>query len=407
MSEVRRDRRVLSSGVKTMDILRIFRALAASAALAGFGICSTAAHADHQLHPDAWKRERGIVYAMDNAAQANSILVFARDRSGRLHPIPQATARTGGAGGSNNAAVDPLGSQNSLVYDAALDMLFAVNAGDNTVTAFRTGFAGVRLQRTARAPSGGLIPVSVAVSDRLLYVLNAGGSGAVTTFAIGRGGQLTQKGVLDLGLANPSSLPFDPTMTPGQVGVDALARRIIVTNKSGQELLVAALDDNGIPVGALAAAPTPGPVPFAFGVTRFGNVLVAEASGSVSALEPTTGTGLSVTDSAPTGQMATCWIVVHAKGFAYVSNTGSNTISLLRYTRTGGLELLDDVAANTGGAPIDMTLAAGGRFLYVLNGASGEIVGFAIDQESGALSRVETQGGLPAAGAQGIAARDF
>jgi hypothetical protein len=89
-----------------MHILRILRALTASAAIAGFGICS------------------------------------------------------------NNAAVDPLGSQNSLVYDAALDMLFALNVGDNTVTAFQTGFAGVRLHRTARAPSGGLIPVSVDPCQR-------------------------------------------------------------------------------------------------------------------------------------------------------------------------------------------------------------------------------------------------
>jgi 6-phosphogluconolactonase (cycloisomerase 2 family) len=114
-----------------------------------------------------------------------------------------------------------------------------------------------------------------------------------------------------------------------------------------------------------------------------------------------------VTDSLATGQMATCWIAVHANGFAYVSNTSSGTMSLLRYTRTGDLELLDAVAANTGGAPIDLTLAARGRYLYALNGATGEIIGFAIDRESGTLSRVETQGGLPAAGAQGIAARDF
>src|SRR5918994_991625 len=116
-----------------------------------------------------------------------------------------ASAAIAGFGISNSAPVDPLGSQNSLIYDAALDMLFAVNAGDSTVTAFRTGSAGVRLHRTTRVSSGGLIPVSVAVSDRLLHVLNAGGSGTVTTFEIGRRGQLTQRGVLDLGLANPSS----------------------------------------------------------------------------------------------------------------------------------------------------------------------------------------------------------
>jgi 6-phosphogluconolactonase (cycloisomerase 2 family) len=229
----------------------------------------------------------------------------------------------------------------------------------------------------------------------------------VTTFYIDGRGRLLKRSVLDLGLANAPALPFDQNMAPGQVGVDALARRLIVANGGGQELLVAALDDEGIPMAPLSATRTPGPVPFAFGVTRFGNVVVAEASGSVSALEPATGTSLNLTDSVPTGQQATCWVVIHPGGFAYVSNTASNTISLLRYTRTGDLELLDGVAAQTGGAPIDMALAAEGRFLYALNGASGEIVGFSIDPQTGKLSHVETQGGLPAAGLQGIAARDF
>ena len=57
--------------------------------------------------------------------------------------MPQATAATGGRGGGDNAAIDPLGSQGALVYDNGTDMLFAVNAGDNTVTAFDTGPQGV------------------------------------------------------------------------------------------------------------------------------------------------------------------------------------------------------------------------------------------------------------------------
>jgi 6-phosphogluconolactonase (cycloisomerase 2 family) len=391
-----------------MNILHGMKALAAVSAIAASGIVSAAAEDGQRRDADAVLRGAGVVYSMDNAATGNSILVFARDHTGRLHPIRGATARTGGAGANGNAPVDPLGSQNSLVYSTALNMLFAVNAGDNTVTAFDTGHTGVRLQRTDRDASGGLIPVSVAVSERLLYVLNAGGSGAVTTFEIDRRGRLEQTSVLDLGLANPTAPPFDPTMTPGQVGVDALARRLIVTNKSGQALLVAALDDAGIPVGPVSSTPTPNPAPFAFAVTRFGHILVPEASGFVTALDPASGATLEVGESVPTGQLATCWIAVHRNGFAYVSNTASNTISLLRYTRTGDLELLAAVAAETGGAPIDLTLAGRGRFLYALNGMTGEIIGFAIDPASGELRRVETQGGLPAAaGVQGIAARDF
>lgn len=381
-------------------------ALAALSTLAG-----NAGARDRHSVPSFDRIDRGgVIYAMTNDSDGNEILVFLRDRHGRLQPARSATAETGGAG-SNFIAVDPLGSQNALVYDDDLDMLFAVNAGDNTVTAFEAGPIGLPLRRRALVPSGGYIPVSVAVSEHLLYVLNAGDSGTVATFDIGPHGQLTQIGSFDLNLPPmPTAPPFDRAMAPGQVGVDALARHLIVTYGQGQQLLVAELDDQGVPVAPLVATTTPGAVPFAFGVTRYGTTLLAEASGSVSAFDPPAGTmPLTATATAiSTGQTATCWIVVHENGFAYVSNTGSDSLSLFGYTRTGSLQLLDDVAATPEGAPIDMTFANDGRFLYTLNAASGRISGYAIDQDTGALTEVETQGGLPAsAGIQGIAARDF
>jgi 6-phosphogluconolactonase (cycloisomerase 2 family) len=352
----------------------------------------------------------GLVYVMTNDSRGNAIVVFARDLRGRLHRVPGAVY-TGGKGASDNAAIDPLGSQNSLVHDRRLDRLFAVNAGDNSVTAFDTSHGILRPRRTARVPSGGFLPVSLAVSGDLLYVLNAGGTGAVTTFAIGRHGTLAQVGVLELGLSNPTTVPFDQVMAPGQVGVDALARRLIVTNGAGREVLVANLDDGGVPIGPLTSTTTPGVVPFAFDVTRNGIVLVAEAgSSSVSAFDGLAGEGpLPLTAGAvPNGQAATCWIAVHRLGHVYVSNTGANNLSLYRVTRTGGLQIVDAVAASTDGAPADLTFAGGGGLLYSLNLESGSISGFAVNPATGALTPVETQGGLPAAaGIQGIAARDF
>jgi 6-phosphogluconolactonase (cycloisomerase 2 family) len=359
--------------------------------------------------PDSGDRG-GLVYVMTNDSCGNEIVVFVRDRRGRLHRVPGAVS-TGGKGASENAAIDPLGSQNALVHDRRLDRLFAVNAGDDTVTAFDTRDALVRPRRTARVPSGGFLPVSLAVSGDRLYVLNAGGTGAVATFAIGANGELTRVAVLELGLSNPTTVPFDQVMAPGQVGVDALGRRLIVANGGGQELLVASLDDGGVPVGPLQSTPTPGVVPFAFDVSRHGIVLVAEAgSGSVSAFDGLSGTGsLPLTAGAvPNGQAATCWIVVHRGGHAYVANTGANNLSLYQVTRTGGLRLVDAIAARTGEAPADLTFAGGGRLLYSLNLQSGSISGFAVNPATGALTLVETQGGLPgAAGLQGIAARDF
>jgi 6-phosphogluconolactonase (cycloisomerase 2 family) len=351
----------------------------------------------------------GRIYAMTNDATRNEVVVFARDRRGRLHRLGDVA--TGGKGASDNAPIDPLGSQNSLVHDDRLEMLFAVNAGDNTVTAFDTGFPNIRPRRTARVSSGGFLPVSLAVSGNLLYVLNAGGAGAVATFAIGARGDLTPLGSLSLGLLNPTTVPFDQVMAPGQVGVDALARRLIVANAGGQELLVATLDDDGLPKGPLTSTPDPGVVPFAFDVTRHGIILVAEAgSSSVSAFDGLTGPGPLPLTAGPVvnGQAATCWIVVHPRGYVYTANTGADNVSLYRVTRTGALALIDAVAATASGAPADMTLAGGGRFLYSLNLGSGSISAFAVNPTTGALSAVETQGGLPAAaGIQGIAAQNF
>jgi len=354
----------------------------------------------------------GVVYAMTNASSGNQILVFFRDRNGQLDPVPQATVSTGGLGGSVSAPVDPLGSQNSLVYDADVDLLFAVNAGDNTVAAFRTGPAGLSLHLQALVPSGGYIPVSLAVSENHLYVLNAGGTGSVATFSIGGDGHLAHVATLDLGLAPVETAPpFNRVPAPGQVGIDKLARHLLVTHAGGQQLLVAALDDDGLPVGPLVSTRTPGAGTFAFDVTRYGTILVAEAaSSSVSAFDPPAGAEplIATASSVGTGQAATCWIVVRDGGFAYVSNTGTDTLSEYRYTRTGDLELVNAVAAHAEGAPTDLTLANQGSFLYSLNAASGEITGFAIEAESGALTPIAIQGGLPAsAGIQGIAARDF
>jgi len=353
----------------------------------------------------------GIVYAMTNADASNEILVYHRDRSGRLTPVPGATRPTGGAGASSNASIDPLGSQNALVYDSGLNMLFAVNAGDDTVTAFSTERSGPRLSRRSRVSSGGFIPVSLAVSEHLLYVLNAGGSGSIATFEIDWRGRLEQIDTLDLGISPgyATQLPIDPVTAPGQIGVDALTRNLIVTHGGGQEVLTVRLDDDGVPVaGSVVSTATPHPVPFAFEVTRYGSTLLAEASGFVTALDPPLGGALSLTDTVATGQAASCWIVVSEDGYAYVSNTASDTLSQFAYTRSGMLTLVDQVAAMPGNAPIDMTLAGDGRFLYTLDAGSGQISGFVVDRESGALAHVETQGGLPAkAGLQGIAARDF
>ena len=91
------------------------------------------------------------------------------------------TYATGGLGGVlNGSQVDHLGSQGSLTYDSAHSLLYAVNAGSNTVSVFSV--RGDQLSLRQVVGSGGTFPVSVAVHGDLVSVLNAQNGGSVQEF---------------------------------------------------------------------------------------------------------------------------------------------------------------------------------------------------------------------------------
>ena len=80
------------------------------------------------------------------------------------------TGGLGGAEGANNLA-----SQGSLTYDPGHRLLFAVNAGSDTISVLSVEGSRVRLDQVLS--SRGEFPNSVAVHGNLVYVANAGGAG--------------------------------------------------------------------------------------------------------------------------------------------------------------------------------------------------------------------------------------
>jgi 6-phosphogluconolactonase (cycloisomerase 2 family) len=102
-------------------------------------------------------------------------------------------------------------------------------------------------------------------------------------------------------------------------------------------------------------------------------------------------------------QTALCWIV-EARGFFYVSNTGSNNLSGYRIDGSGTPTLIGPtgIVATTGEGPIDMATAAGGRFLYAQTGIAGTVEEFRV-ADDGTLMRLGNVAGLPV-GQEGIAA---
>ena len=342
-------------------------------------------------------RGQAVVFVQTNEPSGNRIVVFDRRANGSL--TQAGSYPTGGNGGvaAPGTESDHLASQGSLAYDARHSLLIAVNAGSDTVTTFKV--RGDLLTHPRTVPSGGQFPASVAVSGRLVYVLNSGGEGIVKGFWItGHKLRPIPGSARSLGLAN--SNPPNFLTSPGQVGFTPFGNKLIVTTKaSGSHIDVFQVRRDGTLSATPVMNPSATPVPFAFTFTPQGRLASGEAAMSTLTTYQLNGDGtLSDPRSQSDGQTALCWIV-RARGFYYVSNTGSNNISSFRVGPDGQPTLLNAVAAGTNMGPIDSTVS--GRYLYVQTGSAGTVDEFRIEGD-GSLSPIGFVTGLPV-GQEGIA----
>lgn len=340
----------------------------------------------------------GNVYTMTNATGGNAVLVYDRVADGTL--MPAGSFGTGGMGSGGG-----LGNQGGLIVSDNGRWLLTVNAGSNTITAFRIHGDG-SLERTSTVASGGTQPISVTISGDLVYALNAGGSGNIVGFRLGHDGTLS---------AIPGSARSLSAagVGPAQIEFDPRGRVLVVTEKASNRITAYVVGSGG-----LASAPnvnvSNGATPFGFAFSRTGVLIVSEAFGGApdaSAASSYTvdanGALHLISGSVPTTETAACWFVVTNNGrFAYTSNTGSGTIS--GYAAGGGSLTLLDADGETavigpGTAPIDLALSRNSKYLYSLNSANHTISAFAVGAD-GSLHPLGTTGSLPA-GANGLAAR--
>ena len=262
----------------------------------------------------------GAVFVQTDNTSGNQVVAYHRAAGGTLSPAGRYA--TGGLGGVlAGSAVDHLASQGSLSYDPWHGLLYAVNAGSNTVSVFAV--TGDRLARRQVLSSGGTFPVSVAVHGDLVYVLNALGGGRLQGYRV-LGDRLVPipGSGRALGL-DPTATP-QFTNTPGQVAFTPDGSQVIVTTKAnGNDI-----DVFGVRFGGqLSAAPVvnsePGTVPFGISFDLYGHLVIAEAGPNALAtfaLAP--GGAVSLVDAVPTGAAATCW-VAPAGPFLFAGNAGS------------------------------------------------------------------------------------
>ncbi len=337
----------------------------------------------------------GKVFSSTNAAAGNELLVYATNKAGALSL--QTRLATQGAGTGTG-----LGNQGAVTLSGDGRFLFVVNALSNSVSTFAIRRHGVTL--VSAVDSGGQRPVSVTEHDGAVYVLNAGGAGNVAGFRNVWGSlQPLADAVRPLSASGGTG--------PAQVGFSPDGDVLVVTEKATNKLTSYRVRHDG-QIGAPVVTASSGATPFGFAFDKRGTLLVSEAFGGAAGASAVSSYGfeswvpaqpLLISPSVVDTQSAACWVVVTPNGrHAYVTNTGSGTISSYSVQRSGKISLAQAVAAAGGAGPIDASISATGRHLFVLNSGSQTISSFTIGRD-GSLANPGSVAGLPV-GANGLAA---
>lgn len=367
-----------------------FKILALSMALGSLGLPAAA-----NGHDDDDGYRAGHVFTSTNAVTGNELLVYAAPQGGAL--TLQARLATQGQGTGTG-----LGNQGGVTLSGNGRFLFVVNALSNNVSTFAIRRNGLELRSTV--DSGGQRPISLTEHDGVVYVLNAEGAGNVTGFRNIAGTLQPLSG---------STQPLSAASGTGsaQVGFSPDGEVLLVTEKATNKLTSYRVRRDGR-ISAPVITASAGATPFGFAFDRRGHALVSEAFGGAANASAVSSYGFEewvpakpmlISRSVGTTQTAACWVVVTPNGrHAYVTNTGSGTISSYNIQKSGQLTLAMGIAASSGGGPIDAAISATGRGLFVLNAGSHSITSFAIGRD-GSLAAAGSVTGLPA-GSNGLAA---
>jgi hypothetical protein len=378
-----------------MDIrTRIAAAGAAGASTIGLLAFGAGPASAAPAHPHA-HGQRHAVFIEANDPTGNSIAVYDRNAGGTLSAAGRYA--TGGTGGIlTGSVVDHLASQGAVRYDARRRLLYAVNAGSNTLTVFAVH--GDRLRRLQVVGTGGTFPVSVAVGRGVVYVLNARNGASIQGFVqVGPALVRVPAWHRSLGL-DPAATP-EFVNTPGEVAFSPRGDQLVVTTKAnGNQLDVFGIDAFGGPGAHPTVTSDPAGVPFAVSFDAAGRLDVAEAGPNAVASYVLHHDGsLTLVGRVPTGQAATCWIVGDGTHL-YVDNAGSASVSTFDVTSSG---LVD--RGNTATDPGTIDAAISGRNLYVQTAGAGVVDEFAIGND-GALTAIGSVVVPGTVGGEGIAA---
>ena len=137
-----------------------------------------------------------LLYIINNnpAVGANAVLGYSRNADGSLTDLPGSPFFTGGTGFRNtNERIGPDDSDGELIISPDHRFLFATNTGSDNISVFRVRLDGsLAMVPGSPFPSGGKQPISLALANGFLYVVNRGDgilpTQVVPTYTVGTPG---------------------------------------------------------------------------------------------------------------------------------------------------------------------------------------------------------------------------
>ncbi len=341
------------------------------------------------------------VFVMTNDTVRNEILAYQRFIDGQL----TLTGRFPTGGRGSGGTTDPLQSQGSLTLSQDHNLLFAINAGSGTISSFHI-FGGLPVL-VDQEPAGGAFPVAVAEHGGTVYVLNAGGNGAIVAFRADSLGRLHQipDSTVHLTAANDGA---------SSISISPDGSTLVVIEKGPNNIDTFPIHADGT-LGTVVVNHSVTPGVFSTVFAPNGSLIVSEnqpGGTDISSISSYTinanGTITAITQSIPTFGDGNCWNAITPNGkFVYVDNAGTFTVAGFSVGPNGALTPIAGTIVATepqGAANLDIAVSGDGKYVYTLNSGIGTVGVYSINSD-GTLNNVGEIEGLPkSVGFNGIAA---
>ena len=342
------------------------------------------------------------VFVMTNDNVKNEILTYQHSFNGQF--VLRARVATGGRG--SGGQTDPLQSQGSLTINGNHTLLFAVNSASGTVSSFHL-LNGVPVL-IDQDPSGGAFPIAVTEHNGIVYVLNAGGSGAVVAFKADGQGRLYE-------IQNSATFLTSLNSGASSISVSPNGQWLVVIEKATNSIDIFPVHPDGT-LGTVVNNKSVTPGVFATVFTPNGQLIVSENqphngtdTSSISSYAiNATGSLTAISRSLPTFGNGNCWNAISPNGkWVYVDNAGTFTVAGFSIASNGALTPVANTILSTlpdGAANLDITTSGDGKYLLNLLSGTGAIGVYTINPD-GTLNQLGDIEGLPkTAGFNGIAA---